>query len=109
MDLPRIAVDLSNTSSRGTIYIVTSQKNLSPAGSDPDIILRKSTDGGQSWSSGIRVNQDALNNGKYQFFPGITVDDFGGVNIIFYDDRNTTSDSSGVFLARSTDTGNSME
>ena len=61
---------------------------------------------GQSWSSGIRVNQDALNNGKYQFFPGITVDDFGGVNIIFYDDRSTTSDSLSVFLARSTDTGN---
>jgi len=105
--LPRIAVDLSNTSTNGNIYIVTSQKNLSPAGSDPDIILRKSTDGGQTWSVGIRVNQDALSNGKYQFFPGITVDDLGGINIIFYDDRNTTSDSSGVFLARSTDAGNS--
>jgi hypothetical protein len=103
--LPRIAVDLSSTSTRGNIYIVTSQKNLSPSGSDPDIILRKSTNGGQSWSDGIRVNQDALSNAKYQFFPGITIDQFGGVNIIFYDDRNTTSDSSGVFLARSTDAG----
>ena len=106
--LPRMAVDLSNTNSRGTIYIVTTQKNLSPAGSDPDIILRKSTDSGQSWSSAIRVNQDALNNGKTQFFTGITIDVFGGVNIIFYDDRNTTNDSSGVFLARSTDGGNSF-
>lgn len=104
--LPRMAVDLSNSSTRGNIYIVTSQNNLSPAGSDPDIILRKSTDGGQSWSGGIRVNHDAVNNGKSQFFPGITVDDFGGVNIIFYDDRNTTTDSLGVFLARSTDGGN---
>ena len=103
--LPRMAVDLSNSATKGTIYIVTSQKNLLPAGSDPDIILRKSTDGGQSWSSGIRVNQDALNNGKTQFFSGISVDDFGGVNIIFYDDRNTTIDSSGIFLARSTDAG----
>ncbi len=104
--LPRMAADLSTTSTRGNIYIVTSQKNLAPAGSDPDIILRKSTDGGQSWSDGIRVNQDNLNNGKIQFFTGITVDEFGGVNIIFYDDRNTTNDSSGVFLARSTDGGN---
>jgi len=104
--LPRIAVDYSSTSTRGNIYIVTSQKNLAPAGSDPDIILRKSTDGGLNWSNGIRVNQDALNNGKFQFFPGITVDEFGGLNIIFYDDRNTTSDSSSVFLARSTDAGN---
>ena len=106
--LPRMAVDLSNTSTRGNIYIVTAQKNLSPAGSDPDIILRKSSDGGQNWSAGIRVNQDVLNNGKTQFFTGITVDEFGGVNIIFYDDRNTTNDSSGVFLARSTDAGNSF-
>ena len=103
--LPRMAVDVSNSIYRGTIYIVTSQKNLSPAGSDPDIILRKSTDGGLNWSSGIRVNQDQLNNGKIQFFPAIHVDDFGGVNIIFYDDRNTTSDSSGVYLSRSTNGG----
>lgn len=104
--LPRMAVDLSNTTTRGNIYIVTAQKNLLPAGSDPDIILRKSTDGGQTWSEAIRVNQDALNNGKTQFFTGITVDVFGGINIIFYDDRNTTNDSSGVFLARSIDAGN---
>jgi len=106
--LPRMAVDLSNTSTRGNIYIVTAQKNLLPAGSDPDIILRKSTDAGQTWSAGIRVNQDALNNGKTQFFTGITVDENGGLNIIYYDDRNTTSDSSSIFLARSTDGGSSF-
>jgi len=106
--LPRIAVDLSNKSTRGNIYIVTAQKNLLPAGSDPDIILRKSTDAGQTWSAGIRVNQDALNNGKTQFFTGITVDENGGLNIIYYDDRNTTSDSSSIFLARSTDGGSSF-
>lgn len=105
--LPRMAVDVSNTATRGTIYIVTSQRNLLPAGTDPDIILRKSTDGGQTWSSAIRVNQDQINNGKSQFFPGIAVDEYGGVNIIFYDDRNTSVDSLGVFLVRSTDGGNS--
>jgi len=104
--LPRMSVDLSNKSSNGTIYIVTAEKNLLPAGNDPDIILRKSTDGGLNWSAGIRVNQDAFNNGKTQFFPAINVDQYGGINIIFYDDRNTTNDSSGVFLARSTDGGN---
>ncbi|MCK7524648.1 MAG: hypothetical protein MZV64_47050 [Ignavibacteriales bacterium] len=72
------------------------------------LYLENHTDGGQNWSAGIRVNQDVLNNGKTQFFTGITVDEFGGVNIIFYDDRNTTNDSSGVFLARSTDAGNSF-
>ena len=104
--LPRIAVDTSGGSRNGWIYIITTQKNLNPAGSDPDVILNKSTDGGATWSPGIRVNQDQVNNGAVQYFPAIHVDQFGGVNIIFYDDRNTTSDSSGVFLARSEDGGN---
>jgi len=104
--LPSIAVDTSGGSRNGWIYIITTQKSLTPAGSDPDVILNRSTDGGTTWSPGIRVNQDQLNNGAVQYFPAIHVDEFGGVNIIFYDDRNTTSDSSGVFLARSEDGGN---
>ena len=104
--LPRIAVDLSNSSKRGWIYIVTTEKNISPAGSDPDIILHRSTNGGSTWSQGIRVNQDALNNGKIQYFPAISVDSSGAINILYYDDRNTTSDSAEVYLSRSLNGGN---
>jgi len=103
--LPRIAVDTSGGSRNGWIYIITTQKNLTPAGNDPDVILNRSTDGGITWSAGIRVNQDQVNNGAVQYFPAIHVDQLGGVNIIFYDDRNTTSDSTGVYLARSEDGG----
>jgi hypothetical protein len=103
--LPRIDVDKSGGARNGWIYIVTNQKDLSPAGNDPDIILNRSTDGGQTWSAGIRVNQDALNNGKIQYFPAVHVDDAGGLNIIYYDDRNTNSDSTAVFLSRSLDGG----
>jgi len=105
--LPSIAVDTTGGLRNGWIYIVTGQKDLAPAGSDPDIILNRSTDGGRTWSSAIRVNQDAVNNGKTQYFPALNINRFGGVNIIFYDDRNTTNDSSGVFLARSIDGGDS--
>jgi len=104
--LPNIAVDTTGGPRHGWVYIVTTQKNLSPAGNDPDVILNRSTDNGLSWSAGIRVNQDALNNGAIQYFPAVHVDKYGGLNVIFYDDRNTTSDSSGVFLARSEDGGN---
>ncbi len=103
--LPSIVVDTTNGTRRGWIYIVTGQKNLAPAGSDPDIILNRSTDGGLTWSSAIRVNQDAVNNGKTQYFPTVHIDKFGAVNVIFYDDRNTSNDSAGVFLARSEDGG----
>ncbi|HSN50563.1 MAG TPA: sialidase family protein, partial [Bacteroidales bacterium] len=103
--LPSIAVDTTNGPRKGWIYVVTGQKALSPAGNDPDIILNRSTDGGQTWSQGIRVNQDPMNNGKTQYFPAIHVDRTGAINVLFYDDRNTTNDSAGVFLARSTDGG----
>lgn len=101
--LPRMDVDLSGGARHGWIYVVTTERNLAPAGSDPDIILRKSTDGGVTWSSGVRVNRDVLNNGKTQYFPAVHVDDGGGVNVLYYDDRHTTNDSAGVFLSRSTD------
>ena len=107
--LPRIDVDKTGGTRNGWIYIVTTQKNLAPAGTDPDIIMNRSTDEGQTWSSGIRVNQDPLNDGKIQYFPTIHVDDSGGVNVLYYDDRNTTSDSTGVFLSRSTDGGNTWK
>ncbi len=103
--LPRMDIDLSGGIRNGWIYIVTTEKNLPPAGSDPDIILRYSSNDGLSWSSGIRVNQDPLNNGKIQYFPAIKVDNTGAINIIFYDDRNTSSDSAEVYLARSTNGG----
>lgn len=102
---PRIAVDDTDSPYSGNIYIVTSQKELAPAGNDPDIVLFRSTDNGNSWSQGIRVNQDPVNNGKIQFFPAINIDPQGGINIIYLDDRNTTSDSSGIFLSRSTNGG----
>ena len=107
--LPRVAVDNSGGPRSGWIYIVTGEKNLAPAGSDPDIILHRSSDGGVSWSGGIRVNRDPLNNGKIQFFPALAVDQGGGVNVLFYDDRHTAGDSSEVWLARSSDGGETWE
>jgi hypothetical protein len=106
--LPRMVIDKSSGVKNGWLYVVTTDKNISPAGSDPDIILHRSTDAGQTWSSGIRVNQDLLNNGKVQYFPAIDIDNNGVINIIYYDDRNTSSDSAEVFLSRSTDGGNTF-
>jgi len=106
-DFPRIAVDKSGGPRNGWIYIVAPEKNLAPAGSDPDIILHKSTDGGTSWSAGVRVNQDAMNNGKLQFFPVVCVDANGGVNVLYYDNRNyaSTGDSCETYMSRSIDGG----
>ena len=102
---PRIDVDRSGGPRNGWIYVATSGKNISPAGSDPDILLYKSSNGGANWSAGVRVNQDPINNGKYQWLPAIRVDESGGVNVVYYDDRNTSSDSGEVYVSRSLDGG----
>lgn len=104
-DFPWMGVDRSGGPRNGWIYIVTAEKNLAPAGSDPDIVLHRSTDGGTTWSAGVRVNQDAFNNGKDQYMPCLHVDNFGGVNIVYYDSRNTANDSAEVYVSRSVDGG----
>ena len=102
---PRIDVDRSGGARNGWIYIVGCDKNLAPAGSDPDIVIHRSTDGGTTWSSAIRVNQDPLNNGAIQYFPAVRVDESGGVNVVYYDDRNVGSNLVEVYMSRSTDGG----
>lgn len=103
---PGIDADKTGGVRNGWIYIVTTNKNLAPAGSDPDIIMYRSTDNGSTWNSGVRVNQDPINNGRNQFFPAIRVDEGGGINILYYDSRNA-ADSVDVYLSRSTNGGNS--
>ncbi|HQY20448.1 MAG TPA: hypothetical protein PLX80_06325 [Ignavibacteria bacterium] len=103
---PRIDVDRTCGPRAGWIYIVVSQKNLAPAGTDADIVIHRSSDGGTTWSAGIKVNQDALNNGKSQWFPVVRVDESGGVNVVYYDNRGTTNtDTAEVFMSRSMDGG----
>ncbi|CAF3802102.1 unnamed protein product [Rotaria sp. Silwood1] len=105
---PRIAVDNTGGPRNGWIYVVSSQKNLAPAGTDADIVLWKSTNGGTNWSSGVRVNQDPMNNGKLQFYDAVCVDATGGVNVVYYDNRNTAADSCEVMMSRSIDGGNTF-
>lgn len=103
---PSMTVDRSGGSRNGYIYICWPQRGVSPAGSDPDIVMIRSTNGGTTWSSPIRVNNDALNNGKDQYYPWCAVDQSNGMlHVVFYDNRNTTSDSTGVFMATSVDGG----
>jgi hypothetical protein len=107
---PSMAVDRSGGALNGYIYLCWAQKNLAPAGSDADICFSYSANGGSTWSTPIRVNDDAINNGKPQFLPRISVDQSNGkIAIVYYDTRDFFNpDSCNTYMAVSTDGGNTF-
>ncbi len=99
--------DVSNGPYKGTIYVNFS--DIRNGVSDVDIFLCKSTDGGNTWSKPKRVNDDSFGNNRVQFMSWMYVDPItGSVNILFYDRRNYDDTQTDVYLARSTDGGESF-
>jgi len=97
---PRIAVDRTN----GNIYVVTCEKNIAPATDAADVCMCRSTDGGTTWTH-TRVNQDTPGSGKLQYEAVVCVDAAGGVNVSYYDQRNTTSTTAEYWMSRSVNAG----
>ncbi|MDD5362774.1 MAG: T9SS type A sorting domain-containing protein [Ignavibacteria bacterium] len=103
---PVSACDISNSPYRGTIYICFADQRNGP--NDRDIWLVKSTNQGNNWSAPKRVNNDGAGND--QRMPWICVDkETGYVWIVFYDSRYNAASMSNVFVARSTDGGNTFQ
>jgi len=100
--LPFTVCDLSGGPNHGTIYINWSdQKN---GAADTDVWLVKSTDQGSTWSTPVRVNQDAP--GKQQFFCSMDIDQKTGyLWFTYYDRRNYTDNQTDVYVAFSKDGG----
>ena len=85
--LPILHCDSSEGPNNGNLYLNWCDQK---AGSDDtDVWLMKSTDGGETWSERIRVNQDEP--GKHQFFTWMTIDQSSGyLYFVYYDRRNHT-------------------
>ena len=102
--LPVTICDTSGGPYHGTIYVNWSDQRY--GFNDTDVWLAKSTDGGDTWSDPIRVNDDPP--ARHQFFTWMTIDQTNGyLYFVFYDRRNysTASTSTDVYMARSTDGG----
>lgn len=54
---------------------------------DPDVFLRRSADGGATWTSPARVNDNPRNDGTWQYMPRAAVAANGRVDVVFYDRR----------------------
>ena len=100
--LPSVAVDPGS----GTLYVVWADSRFS-RGTHNDIALSKSTDGGLTWSTPVKVNQSPP--GVTAFTPSVDVLPDGTVGVSYYDLRNNTPDPTTLltdyFLARSDDGG----
>ena len=103
--LPITKCDLSGGPNHGTIYVNWSEQRTDTT--DTDIYLTKSTDGGNTWSAPVRVNDDTTN--AHQFFTWMDIDQTTGhLYFVFYDRRNRTDMKTDVFMAVSEDGGNSF-
>ncbi|HZX63656.1 MAG TPA: T9SS type A sorting domain-containing protein [Bacteroidales bacterium] len=100
-----IDVDRSNGPGRGNVYVLASVQRLS--NSDPgDVMFAKSTDGGQTWSFPIQINDDPgmINT---QWFGTMSVAPNGRIDAVWLDTRDAPpgSDLSALYYSYSTNQG----
>ncbi|MBA3629973.1 MAG: exo-alpha-sialidase [Actinobacteria bacterium] len=73
---------------------------------DWDVFLAQSINGGRTWEPPVRVNDDAIRNGKDQYLPDVDVTPGGRIDVLFYDRRGDPNNiMTDVYLASSTDNG----
>jgi hypothetical protein len=97
-----IAADHSSAPSRGNLYMLCS---VDPAGTDPlDVHFVRSTDGGATWSSPIRVNDDSSNT-AWQWFGTMSVAPTGRIDVVWLDTRDDAGFNSSLYYSYSTDAG----
>ncbi|MEO1257920.1 MAG: hypothetical protein AAFZ15_03955 [Bacteroidota bacterium] len=88
-----VTTDHSEGEYRGNVYMVAPVEGFQP-GDNADIVFAKSEDGGETWSTPIKINDDDL-SGTYQWFGTISVAPNGRIDVVWVDTR----DEPGSFLS----------
>lgn len=103
--LPVTGCDVSRGKFRGSVYVCWADRR----NGDSDVFVAASRDGAKTWSAPVRVNNDALKNGRDQLFAWMAVDPAdGSLNVVFFDRRDGSGGNdtrTAVTVARSVDGG----
>ena len=104
---PFIAADNSFGPYRKRLYCVYASNDPPGNGNKPDIFSRYSTNQGTSWSSAVKVNDDASTQNHNQWHPAIWCDKTTGrFYVQWMDTRDTpTSDSAYIYASYSSNGG----
>ena len=99
-----IAVDTSGGPYHDYVYLLCSVERYSSP--DPlDVMFTRSTDGGVSWSSPVKINDDPGTT-AYQWFGTMSVAPNGRIDVIWLDTRdNPGSNISALYYSNSNDGG----
>ncbi|HWF44731.1 MAG TPA: sialidase family protein [Candidatus Kapabacteria bacterium] len=102
--LPSMVCDQSSGTYSGRIYVLWSDARRGVV----DCYIVHSTDNGDSWSDPVRIDTDEQMD--HHFFPSLAVDPITGhIFVAYYQMHLQDKDSVDVYLARSTNGGESFE
>jgi len=107
---PSGAVDVSGGPNSGNVYVVWTNIGVPGVNTgDADIYCARSTDGGTTFATPVRVNQDV--GSSSQWFPWIACDPLTGqLAVVFYDRRDdVTNTQCRAYMAISNDAGATWE
>ena len=99
-----LAVDRSGGPTNNNVYMLCSVQPPSYT-NGTDVMIARSTDGGASFSTPVRINDDATTN-KWHWFGTFAVAPNGRLDAVWYDTRNAPDNlQSQLFYSYSTDAG----
>ncbi|MDG6225538.1 MAG: sialidase family protein [Candidatus Thermoplasmatota archaeon] len=94
-------VDRTDGNRSGSVYIAWPDH----ATGEADILFIASYDGGDTWTTPARVNQDPVGNGCDQWFPAVCVAGDGSFQVFYYDRRDSNNTLLTTYVSVSYDGG----
>ncbi len=80
-----VAVNHATGPNHGHVYMLAS---VNPPGTDPlDVMFIRSTDGGTTWSTPLRINDDPVGTNAWQWFGTLSVAPSGRIDVVWNDTR----------------------